>query len=88
MGKTAMWRGAATMDGTTTGPLRRLLRWVIGLLPDGGIGNEGPAPDIDGRRDTDAAYRRTILRMKQNPGDGSHATTSYEGVDRGRLNDT
>jgi hypothetical protein len=67
--------------------LRRLLGRVVDLLPDGGAGRDNPAPDIDGRRDTDADYRRAVLRAKSQMSQGGQATTSYEPVERGRLND-
>ena len=67
--------------------IRRLLGRVADLLPDGGIGHEGPAPDIDGRRDTDAGYRQAVLRTKSQMSSGGQATRSYEPVDRGSLHD-
>jgi|SRR5450759_1742713 hypothetical protein len=75
------------MSSNERGFIRRLLSRVADLLPDGGIGRDGPAPDIDGRRDTDADYRRAVLRTKSQMSSGGQATTSYEPVDRGSLND-
>ena len=40
------------MGNDRRGLVRRLVDSLIGLLPDGGIGNEGPAPDVDGKRDS------------------------------------
>jgi hypothetical protein len=68
-------------------PIRRVIDAVASLLPDGGIGNEGPAPDVDGRRDTDQVRKRAVLHAKSQMSNEGQATTSYEGVDRGRLND-
>ena len=67
--------------------LRRLWHGLVGLLPDGGIGDEGPAPDIDGRRDTDADSRRAVLRTKSQWSPHGQGTTSYEPVERDRLHD-
>ena len=75
------------MSGDQRGPIRRLLSRIADLLPDGGIGHEGPAPDIDGKRDTDADYRRSILQVKSHMSSGGQATTSYEPVDRDSLKD-
>ncbi len=75
------------MSTSGRGFIRRLLGWVADLLPDGGIGDEGPAPDIDGRRDTDADYHRAVLRAKSQMSSGGQATTTYEPVDRGSLRD-
>ncbi len=66
---------------------RRLVDRVLDLLPVGASGGDGPAPDIDGRRDTDADYRRAVLRTKSQMSSGGQATTSYESVDRGPLDD-
>jgi hypothetical protein len=69
------------------GIVRRVIDAVGGLLPDGGIGDDGPAPDVDGRRDTDQTHKHAVLTAKtQQPPNGS-SMTSYEPVDRGRLND-
>jgi hypothetical protein len=65
--------------------LRRLWSGLLDLLPDGGSGHEGPPPDIDGRRDTDADYRRAVLTAKSQMSSGGQATTSYEPVDRGNT---
>jgi hypothetical protein len=70
------------MGSNGPGFVRRLLSRLAGLLPDGGIGREGPAPDIDGRRDTDADYRRAVLRTKSQMSSSGQATTSYEPVER------
>jgi hypothetical protein len=75
------------MSGNEKGILRRLWRGLTDLLPTGGIGDEGPAPDIDGRRDTDSDYRRAVLAAKSQMSSGGQATTSYEPVDRSRLHD-
>ena len=62
--------------------IRRLLSGVLDLLPDGGIGHESPAPDIDGKRDTDTDYRRAVLAAKSEmPPSGGHGVTSYEPVE-------
>lgn len=68
-------------------PIRRVIDAVVDLLPDGGIGNEGPAPDVDGRRDDDQVHKQAVLTAKTQAGPNAPAITSYEGVDRGRLND-
>jgi hypothetical protein len=75
------------MSTSVRGSIRRLLGRIADLLPDGGIGHEGPAPDIDGRRDTDADYRQAVLSTKSQMSSGGQATTSYEPVDRASLND-
>jgi hypothetical protein len=62
--------------------LGRLRDGLVDLLPGGGIGDDGPPPDIDGRRDTDNAYRRAVLTAKSQMSSGGQATTSYEPVDR------
>jgi hypothetical protein len=78
---------ARFMSSNENGILSRLWRGLCALLPNGGIGDEGPAPDIDGRRDTDAHYRRAVLRTKSQWSSGGQATTSYEPVVRSRLKD-
>jgi hypothetical protein len=75
------------MSSNDRGLVRRLLGWIADLLPDGGIGREGPAPDIDGKRDTEYDYRRAVLKTKSQWSSGGQATTSYEPVDRDSLND-
>ena len=71
------------MAGERRGLIRRFLDGLVDLLPDGGIGSEGPAPDIDGRRDTDTEYRRAVLAAKsQMPPSGGRGTTSYEPVEQ------
>jgi len=70
------------MSGEKKGVLRRLVDGVVGLLPDGGIGSQGSAPDIDGKRDTDTAYRQSVLRAKSQMSPDGKGTTSYEPVDR------
>ena len=65
--------------------LARLWGGFLGLLPDGGIGHDGPPPDVDGRRDADADYRRAVLTTKSQMSSGGQATTSYEPVDRGNT---
>jgi hypothetical protein len=75
------------MGSHDQGFVRWLLSRVADLLPDGGIGREGPAPDIDGRRDKDTDYRRAVLRTKSQMSSGGQATTSYEPVDRGSVRD-
>lgn len=67
--------------------LRRLWNGLIDLLPSGGIGDESPAPDIDGHRDTDVQYRRAVLRTKSQWSRGGQATTSWERVERRRVKD-
>jgi hypothetical protein len=73
------------MSSKDTGILRRVWRGLTDLLPSGGIGDEGSAPDLDGRRDTDTDYQRAVLRTKSQWSTGGQATTSYEPVDRSRL---
>jgi len=73
------------MGKETRDPLRRLVSRVVAMLPDGGIGDEGPAPDLDGKRDTDAAYREAVLRTKSQMSPGGQGTTSYEPVERPPL---
>jgi hypothetical protein len=75
------------MSSEKKGLVRRLVSGLVGLLPNGGIGDEGPAPDVDGKRDTDTAYRQSVLRVKSQMSSGGQATTSYEPVDRGSLGD-
>jgi hypothetical protein len=75
------------MSGNDQGFIRRLMSRVVDLIPDGGIGHDGPAPDIDGRRDTDTDHRRAVLRAKSQMSLDGKATTSYEPVDRGPLRD-
>jgi hypothetical protein len=73
-----------------TGPMgliRRLLDGVIGLVPDGGVGGESSAPDIDGRRDMDTEYRQSVLRAKSQMSPDGKGTTSYEHVDRAAKRD-
>ena len=65
-----------------TSLLDRLWAGLVGLLPGGGIGDDGPPPDIDGRRDSDQDYRRAVLTAKSQMSSGGQATTSYEPVDR------
>ena len=65
--------------------LGRLWSALIDLLPGGGMGDDGPAPDIDGRRDIDNDYRRAVLRAKSQLSSGGQATTSYESVDRRNI---
>ncbi len=67
--------------------LRRLLDALLDALPDGGASDHGPPPDIDGRRDTDTAYRQAVLRTKSQLSSGGQATTSFEPVDRRGLDD-
>ena len=69
------------------GLLRRLWNGLLDLLPTGGIGDDGPAPDIDGKRDTDIDRRRAVLRAKSQWSSGGQGTTSYEPVERGHLKD-
>ena len=75
------------MSRNKTSWLGRLRDALLDLLPDGGIGDNGPAPDIDGRRDTDNDYRRAVLKAKSQMSSGGQATTSYEPVDRGNAGD-
>jgi hypothetical protein len=65
----------------------RLWGALVGLLPDGGIGDDGPPPDIDGRRDTASEYRRAVLKTKSQQSPSGQGTTSYEPVDRRNLGD-
>jgi hypothetical protein len=62
--------------------LGRLWSGLINLLPGGSLGEDGPPPDIDGRRDTDSDYKRAVLTAKSQMSSGGQATTSYEPVDR------
>jgi hypothetical protein len=75
------------MSHYDTNVLRRLWRGLTGLLPTGGIGDEHPAPDVDGRRDTDTGYRRAVLRTKSQWSSSGQATTSFEPVERRRIDD-
>ena len=75
------------MGNDKGGLVRRLVSGLVGLLPTGGIGDEGPAPDVDGKRDTDIAYRQSVLRAKSQQSPSGQATTSYEPVDRRSLGD-
>jgi len=59
----------------------RLWAGLVDLLPSGGIGDDGPPPDIDGRRDSDQDYRRAVLTTKSQMSSSGQATTSYEPVD-------
>jgi hypothetical protein len=86
-GRDRMDTEVSGMSGDHESILRRLWHGITDLLPSGGIGDEGPAPDVDGRRDTDADYRRAVLRAKSQWSSGGQATTSYERVDRGRKED-
>lgn len=70
------------MSRRTTSLLGRLWSGLIDLLPDGGAGDDGPPPDIDGRRDTDIDYRRAVLTAKSQMSSGGQGTTSFEPVDR------
>jgi hypothetical protein len=65
--------------------LARLWDALLDLLPNGGIGDNGTPPDIDGRRDTDNDHRRAVLRAKSQLSAGGQATTSYEPIDRGNA---
>jgi len=67
--------------------LGRLWRGLVDLLPTGGIGERGRAPDIDGRRDTDSDHRRAVLTAKSQMSPDGQATTSYEPVDRSNVDD-
>ena len=64
------------------GPIRRLIRAIIGLLPDGGVDDEAPPPDIDGRRDSDNAQKQAVLRAKSQMTLHGSGTTSYQTVER------
>ena len=64
------------------GPIRRLIRAITGLLPDGGVDDVAPPPDIDGRRNTDNAQKQAVLRVKSQMTPGGQGTTSYEPVER------
>ncbi len=67
--------------------LARLRGGVTGLLPDGGIGRDGPPPDIDGRRDGDAGYKRAVLTTKSQMTNSGMGTTSYQSVERVKTDD-
>jgi len=79
--------GAWEMTRNRTSLLARLWGSFLDLLPDGGIGDDGPPPDIDGRRDTDNDHRRAVLTAKSQMSSGGQATTSYEPVDRSNVGD-
>ena len=65
------------------GFVRRFIRGIVGMLPDGGVDDETRPPDIDGRRDTDNAQKQAVLRVKSQMTPGGQGTTSYQPVDRG-----
>jgi hypothetical protein len=65
--------------------LARLWDAITSPLPDGGIGDDGPPPDIDGRRDTDADYKRAVLTAKSQMSRNGMGTTSYQTVERGKT---
>jgi hypothetical protein len=71
------------MASQDKGLVARLRDAVIGLLPSGGIGDEAPPPDIEGRRDTDNAQKQAVLRAKSQMSPGGQGTTSYGPVERG-----
>ena len=73
------------MGNEQRNPVRRLVSRVVAMLPNGGIGDEGQAPDLDGKRDTDTAYREAVLRTKSQMSPGGQGTTSYEPVERPPL---
>ena len=75
------------MANDDPGPIRRFVRTITGWLPDGGVDDEAPPPDIDGRRDTDNAQKRAVLRAKSQMTPGGQGTTNYEPVDRGPERD-
>ena len=75
------------MSGEKKSPLSRVLSAIAGLLPTGGIGDDGPPPDIDGRRDTDSEYRRSTLTAKSQMTPHGMGTTSYEQVERAKQDD-
>ena len=61
---------------------------IVGLLPGGGIGDDGPPPDVDGRRDTDTAYWRAVLKAKsQMSASPDGGPTSYGPVERRKKDD-
>jgi hypothetical protein len=62
--------------------LGRIWRGMSDVLPSGGIGDESPTPDIDGRRDADLDYGRAVLMTKTQMSSGGKATTSFESVER------
>ena len=70
------------MRGTLKSLAGRLWAALVGLLPSGGIGDDGPPPDIDGRRDADADYRRRQVTAKSQLSPHGQGATSYEPVDR------
>jgi len=65
------------------GFIRRLMSRIADLVPDSGIERDGPAPHVDGRRDTDNEYRRAVLSAKSQMSSGGQGTTNYEPVERG-----
>jgi hypothetical protein len=75
------------MGGGRRGFVGRWLDRILGVLPDGGIGQGSRPPDIDGKRDTDIEYRQAVLRAKSQMSSGGQGTTSYEPVDRGSSRD-
>jgi hypothetical protein len=66
--------------------LNRVGRGLSDLLPSGGIGDEGPPPDIDGRHEADLDYGRAVLTTKTQMSSGGKATTTFESVE-GRGSD-
>ena len=75
------------MNRTKKSLLGRLWAGLVDLLPNGGISDDGPPPDIDGRRDTDNDNRRAVLAAKSQMSSGGQGTTSYEPVDRRNVGD-
>ena len=67
-----------------SGFIQRVVRFIADLLPDGGIGRNGPPPDVDGRRDTDTERKQAVLRAKSQWSSGGMGTTSWEDVERDR----
>ena len=75
------------MSNDQQGIARRMWEGFLHLLPSGPADDDGPPPDVDGRRDSDTSYQRGVLHAKSQMSSGGQATTSYEPVERGRLND-
>jgi hypothetical protein len=75
------------MSGEKKSLVSRILGGIVGLLSTGGIGDDGPPPDMDGRRDTDSEYRQSVLTTKSQMTPHGMGTTSYEQVERANKDD-
>jgi len=61
---------------------RRVWDGLTGLLPGGDIDDDGPPPDIDGRRDAGYDRDRAVITAKSQLSPHGQGATSYERVDR------